>query len=90
MFEATRTPRSFVQGRLDGVVRRIVACTLAGCTALAGESREARAQSIGDLAAWLDAHLPHAELISAIVGALFVVGLGLLLARRKARPRSQG
>jgi len=44
----------------------------------------------GTLAAWLDAHLPHAELVAAIVGALFVVGLGLLLARRKARPRSQG
>src|SRR5882672_12568349 len=44
----------------------------------------------GTLAAWLDAHLPHAELVAAIVGALFVVGLGLLLARRKARPHSQG
>jgi YjbE family integral membrane protein len=44
----------------------------------------------GTLAAWLDAHLPHAELVAAIVGALVVVGLGLLLARRKARPRSQG
>ena len=44
----------------------------------------------GTLAAWLDAHLPHAELVAAIVGALFVVGLGLLLARRKARPHRQG
>jgi hypothetical protein len=44
----------------------------------------------GTIAAWLDARLPHAELVAAIVGALFVVGLGLLLARRKARPRSQG
>ena len=44
----------------------------------------------GTIAAWLDAHLPHAELVAAIVGALFVVGLGLLLARRKARPHSQG
>src|SRR4030088_307601 len=40
----------------------------------------------GTLAAWLDAHLPHADLVAAIVGALFVVGLGLLLARRQARP----
>ena len=44
----------------------------------------------GTIAAWLDAHLPHAELVAAIVGALFVVGLGLFLARRKARPHSQG
>jgi YjbE family integral membrane protein len=44
----------------------------------------------GTIAAWLDAHLPHAELVAAIVGALFVVGLGLLLARRKARPHRQG
>jgi hypothetical protein len=44
----------------------------------------------GTIAAWLDAHLPHAELVSAAVGALFVLGLGLFLARRKARRHSQG
>jgi predicted tellurium resistance membrane protein TerC len=44
----------------------------------------------GTIAAWLDVHLPHAELISAAVGALFVLGLGLFLARRKSRRHSQG
>jgi YjbE family integral membrane protein len=35
----------------------------------------------GSIAAWLDVHLPHAELVSAIVGAVFVVGVGLAIAR---------
>src|SRR6266404_636098 len=35
----------------------------------------------GTIAAWLDFHVPHAELHAAAVGAIFVVGLGLLLAR---------
>lgn len=37
----------------------------------------------GTIAAWLDLHLPHAELVCAVVGAVFVVGLGLLLGRLK-------
>jgi YjbE family integral membrane protein len=44
----------------------------------------------GTIAAWLDAHLPHAELVAAIVGALFVVGLGLAVARLKARRHGRG
>jgi YjbE family integral membrane protein len=42
----------------------------------------------GTVAAWLDAHVPHAELVCAAAGAVFVVGLGLLLSKlgeRKAR-----
>jgi YjbE family integral membrane protein len=39
----------------------------------------------GTVAAWLDAHLPHADYVCAAVGAVFVVGLGLLLARINAR-----
>src|SRR5204863_3130218 len=42
----------------------------------------------GTVAAWLDVHVPHAEYICAAVGAVFVVGLGLLLSKlgeRKAR-----
>src|SRR5436190_7917955 len=35
----------------------------------------------GTIAAWLDVHLPHAEYICAAVGAVFVVGLGLLLSK---------
>jgi YjbE family integral membrane protein len=38
----------------------------------------------GSLAAWLDLHVPHAEYVAAVVGAVFVVGLGLLLSRLKA------
>ena len=44
----------------------------------------------GSIAAWLDAHLPHAELVAAIVGALFVLALGLLVTRFKARRHGQG
>jgi len=42
----------------------------------------------GTIAAWLDVHVPHAEYICAAIGAVFVVGLGLLLSKlgeRKAR-----
>jgi YjbE family integral membrane protein len=39
----------------------------------------------GTIGAWLDAHLTHAEMICGAVGAVFVVGLGLLLAKLKER-----
>ena len=35
----------------------------------------------GTIAAWLDAHLPHAEMICGAVGAVGVVALGLALAK---------
>jgi YjbE family integral membrane protein len=38
----------------------------------------------GSVAGWLDGHVPHAELVAAVAGAVFVVGVGLLLARLKA------
>jgi YjbE family integral membrane protein len=38
----------------------------------------------GTIAAWLDGHVPHAELICGTVGAIFVVALGLALARMRA------
>lgn len=37
------------------------------------------------VAAWLDGRVPHAELVCAAIGAVFVLALGLLLARRKKR-----
>ena len=37
----------------------------------------------GSIAAWLDVHLPHAELICGMVGAVLVVVIGLWLARRR-------
>ncbi|MCW5747782.1 MAG: TerC family protein [Alphaproteobacteria bacterium] len=37
----------------------------------------------GTIAAWLEARIPHAEHVCAAAGALFVVGLGLWLARRR-------
>jgi YjbE family integral membrane protein len=38
----------------------------------------------GSVAAWLDVHVPHAEYVAAVIGAVFVVGLGLILARINA------
>lgn len=38
----------------------------------------------GSIAAWLDVHVPHADYVAAVAGAVFVVGLGLILARIKA------
>jgi len=37
----------------------------------------------GSIAAWLDGHVPHAELICGTVGAVFVVALGLGLAKMR-------
>ena len=42
----------------------------------------------GTVAAWLDVHVPHAEYVCATVGAVFVVGLGLILARLAERKSS--
>ena len=44
----------------------------------------------GSIAAWLEARLPHAEYYCAAVGAVFVVGLGLLLSRLGKRKSSEG
>jgi len=38
----------------------------------------------GSIAAWLDVHVPHAGYVAAVIGAVFVVGLGLVLSRIKA------
>src|SRR6266853_2092552 len=38
----------------------------------------------GSVAAWLDVHVPHAEYVAAVIGAVFVVGLGLILSRINA------
>jgi YjbE family integral membrane protein len=35
----------------------------------------------GTVAAWLDAHIPHAEIVCAIAGAVLVLAVGLALAR---------
>ena len=44
----------------------------------------------GSIAAWLAVHLPHAEYVCAAIGAVFVVGLGLLLSRMGKRKSSEG
>lgn len=44
----------------------------------------------GSIAAWLEARLPHAEYYCAALGAIFVVGLGLLLARLGKRKSGEG
>ena len=44
----------------------------------------------GSIAAWLSVHLPHAEYVCAAIGAVFVVGLGLLLSRMGKRKSSEG
>ena len=41
------------------------------------------------VAAWLDVHVPHAEYVCAAVGAVFVLALGLLLARLAERKSSE-
>jgi len=43
----------------------------------------------GTIAAWLDVHVPHAEYVCAAVGAVFVIALGLLLARLAERKSSE-
>ena len=37
----------------------------------------------GTVAAWLHAHVPYDEYVCAAIGAVFVVALGLLLARMR-------
>jgi YjbE family integral membrane protein len=49
-----------------------------------GDGKLVEVMRPGSVAAWLDGHVPHAELVAAVAGAVFVVGLGLLLARLKA------
>jgi YjbE family integral membrane protein len=39
----------------------------------------------GSLAAWLDGHLPHAELVFSALGTVFVLGVGLALVRLRER-----
>ena len=39
----------------------------------------------GSTAAWLDAHLPHPELICSIVGAVVVLAVGLTIAKLKKK-----
>lgn len=39
----------------------------------------------GTIAAWLNVHLPHAELVCAIAGTVFVLGLGLILSKLRLR-----
>ncbi|HTR88247.1 MAG TPA: YjbE family putative metal transport protein [Reyranella sp.] len=39
----------------------------------------------GTVAAWLDAHLPHAELVCSIAGAVLVLAVGHLLAKLSER-----
>ena len=38
----------------------------------------------GSIAAWLDAHIPEAEIVLAVVGAAVVLGVGYYLAKRAA------
>ena len=44
----------------------------------------------GSIAAWLNAHLPHAELVCAIAGAVFVLGLGFILHKLRERKSEAG
>ncbi len=44
----------------------------------------------GSIAAWLEARLPHAEYYCAAAGAVFVVGLGLLLSRLGKHKSTEG
>ncbi|MEI6201138.1 MAG: TerC family protein [Enhydrobacter sp.] len=44
----------------------------------------------GSIAAWLNAHLPHAEHVCAIAGAVFVLGLGLILRKLRERKSEAG
>jgi YjbE family integral membrane protein len=48
-----------------------------------GKPPSAEVAPPGTIAAWLEARIPHAEYVCAAAGALFVVGLGLWLARRR-------
>ena len=37
----------------------------------------------GSLAAWLDGHIPHSELVASVVGAIVVLALGMIIGRIK-------
>ena len=44
----------------------------------------------GTIAAWLDKTVPHSELVCGVLGAVLVVAVGLILARRKAGHAEKG
>ena len=39
----------------------------------------------GSVAAWLDAHIPHAELVASVVGAMLVLAIGMIIGRIRQR-----
>jgi len=39
----------------------------------------------GSIAAWLDGHVPHAELVASLVGAMIVLALGMIIGRIRQR-----
>jgi predicted tellurium resistance membrane protein TerC len=39
----------------------------------------------GSIAAWLDGHVPHAELVVSLVGAMLVLALGMIIGRIRQR-----
>ncbi len=66
---------------------------------MAGEGRIEQADASGKLveivhpgtiAAWLDGRIPHAEAVAGALGAVLVIAVGLVLARRHARHAEKG
>ena len=39
----------------------------------------------GSIAAWLDAHIPHSELVASLVGAMLVLAIGMIIGRIRQR-----
>jgi len=41
----------------------------------------------GSIASWLDLHIPHAELVCSVAGAVLVLALGMMIGRLKDKPK---
>ena len=52
---------------------------------MAGDGKVGDVIGPGTVAAWLDVHVPHAEYVCAAAGAVFVVGLGLVISKLRER-----
>jgi YjbE family integral membrane protein len=52
---------------------------------MAGDGKVGDVIRPGTVAAWLDVHVPHAEYVCAAAGAVFVVGLGLVISKLRER-----
>jgi YjbE family integral membrane protein len=52
---------------------------------IGADGRIAEIVQPGTVAAWLDLHIPHADLVCSIAGAVVVLSVGLILGRLKSR-----